>query len=77
MIGEKIIAVRKDANGEITKIKTHTGRVLSIEEAIRHAKNGGFDSITDLDPQGNWYISNSAGDGQPVNGGNLTILPEF
>ncbi|MFC4768453.1 DUF3892 domain-containing protein [Effusibacillus consociatus] len=77
MIGEKIIAIQKDANGNIAKVKTHTGRILTIEEAMVQANNGGFDSITSLDPQGNWYIASSAGDGQPETGGNLTILPEF
>lgn len=77
MFGEKIVAIQKDGNGNIAKVKTHTGRVLSIQEAMQQAKNGGFDSITSLDPQGNWFIANSAGDGQPEKGGNLTILPEF
>ncbi|GAX89121.1 DUF3892 domain-containing protein [Effusibacillus lacus] len=77
MIGEKIVAIQKDENGNITQVKTHTGRVLSIEEAIQQAENGGFDSIDKIDKHGNWYMKASAGDAQPEQGGNLSILPEF
>jgi hypothetical protein len=77
MLGEKIVAIRKDGNGNIMEVKTHTGRILTIDQAIRQAEQGGFDSITSLDREGNWYIANSAGDGEPEQGGNLTILPEF
>lgn len=77
MIGEKIIAVRKDENGRISQIKTHTGRILTMEQAMRQAAEGGFDSLTAIDREGNWYIANSAGDGEPEIGGNLSVLPEF
>ncbi|BCJ87499.1 DUF3892 domain-containing protein [Effusibacillus dendaii] len=77
MIGEKIVAIQKDDAGNISKIKTHTGRILGIEEAKRFAAKGGFDSLTSIDEEGNWYIERSAGDGKPEIGGNLTILPEF
>lgn len=77
MIGHKIVGVRKDAVGNIVQIKTNTGRILDIQEAMNLAQQGGFDSLTSIDPAGNWYIENSAGDGQPEMGGNLTILPDF
>ncbi|WP_018131423.1 DUF3892 domain-containing protein [Effusibacillus pohliae] len=77
MLGEKIVAVRKDANGNITQVKTHTGRILTIEQAMQQAAAGGFDSLNAIDRQGNWYMANSAGDGEPEQGCNLSILPEF
>lgn len=77
MIGEKIVAIRRDEQGNITHIRTHLGHVLTLEEAVAQAKQGGFDSITSLDSQGNWTIARDARDGEPVTGGNLTILPEF
>lgn len=77
MFGEKIVAIRKDEQGNIVQVKTHTGRILSIEDAMDQARQGGFDSLTAIDAQGNWSIADGAGDGEPEQGGNLTILPEF
>lgn len=76
-MGEKIIAVQKDANGDIAEVMTHTGRVISIEQAMKEAAEGQFDSITALDKEGNWYINSSSGDGQPESGSNLDMLPSF
>jgi hypothetical protein len=76
-MGEKIIAVKKDQNGDIAEVMTHTGRVISIEQAMKEAAEGKFDSITSLDKEGNWTIANSAGDGQPESGNNLDMLPSF
>lgn len=75
--GEKIIAIRRDENGDIQMVKNHTGRVLSIEQAMEEAKEGRFDSLNAIDKEGNWFINSSAGDGMPERGGNLDILPEF
>lgn len=77
MMREKIIAVDKDANGDIAQVLTHTGRILSIEQAIREARSGNFDSIDAIDKEGHWYIGSSTGDGQPERGGNLDILPSI
>jgi hypothetical protein len=76
-MGEKIIAVQKDGNGDIAEVMTHTGRVISIEQAMKEAVEGRFDSITALDKEGNWYINSSTGDGQPESGSNLDMLPSF
>ncbi|MGZ4164056.1 MAG: DUF3892 domain-containing protein [Tumebacillaceae bacterium] len=76
-MGEKIIAVQKDQNGDIAEVMTHTGRVISIEQAMKEAADGKFDSITALDKEGNWYINSSTGDGQPEAGSNLDMLPSF
>lgn len=76
-MGEKIIAVQKDQNGDIAEVMTHTGRVISIEQAIEEARAGQFDSITALDKEGNWYIASSTGDGEPEYGSNLDALPSF
>lgn len=74
---EKIIAIQKDQNGDIAEIMTHTGRVMSIQEAMEAARAGFFDSITAIDKEGNWYIESSTGDGQPEYGSNLDTLPSF
>jgi Protein of unknown function (DUF3892) len=76
-MGEKIIAVRKDHNGDIAEVMTHAGRVISIEHAMQEARQGKFDSIDALDQEGNWYIQSSTGDGEPESGGNLDMLPSF
>jgi hypothetical protein len=76
-MGEKIIAVKKDGNGDIAEVMTHTGRVLSIEQAMQEAREGKFDSITAIDKEGHWLIESSAGDGQPEFGSNLDMLPSF
>ncbi|TCP52211.1 uncharacterized protein DUF3892 [Tumebacillus sp. BK434] len=76
-MGEKIIAVNKDQNGDIAEVMTHTGRVISIQQAMQEAAEGKFDSITSLDKEGNWTIANSTGDGQPETGNNLDMLPSF
>jgi hypothetical protein len=75
--GEKIIAIRKDENGDIKMIKTHTGRIVPIEQAIQEAREGRYDSLHAIDKEGNWYIRHSAGTDAPEWGGNLDILPEF
>lgn len=76
-MGEKIIAIEKDQNGDISQVMTHTGRTLPIDQAIQEANQGQFDTITALDKEGNWYIQSSTGTGQPEHGGNLDILPSF
>lgn len=76
-MGEKIIAVKKDQNGDIAEVMTHTGRTMSIQQAMQEAQQGNFDSITAIDKEGNWYIQSSTGDGQPEYGSNLDMLPSF
>ncbi len=76
-MGEKIIAVKKDQNGDIAEVMTHTGRTMSIEQAIQEAKDGKFDSLSAIDKEGNWYIESSTGDGQMEYGSNLDMLPSF
>jgi hypothetical protein len=76
-MGEKIIAVKKDQNGDIAEVMTHTGRVMAIEQAMQEAREGKFDSITAIDQEGHWYIESSTGTGLPERGGNLDILPSF
>ena len=77
MMREKIIAINKDINGDISEVMTHTGRRLSITQAIQEAREGKFDSIDVIDKEGHWYIQSSTGDGQPEFGGNLDILPSI
>jgi hypothetical protein len=64
-VGEKIIAITDDGN------------ILSINEIQKLARDGGVDSITSLDKEGNWTIQDSAATGETVYGSNLDQLPEF
>jgi hypothetical protein len=76
-MGEKIVAIKKDQNGDIAYVKTDDGAILSIEEAQVLAREGKIDSLASLDKEGNWTILYSAGNGETVTGNNLDQLPEF
>jgi hypothetical protein len=76
-MGEKIVAIKKDQNGDIAYVKTDDGAILSIEEAQVLAREGKIDSLASLDKEGNWTILDSAGNGETVTGNNLDQLPEF
>ncbi|UOF91738.1 DUF3892 domain-containing protein [Fodinisporobacter ferrooxydans] len=76
-MSEKIIAIRKDGNGDIAYIKTESGKILSIEEVRQLANQGLIDSIDDLNKEGDWVIEQSAGTGERVEGHNLDMLPKF
>ncbi|MCF6092860.1 hypothetical protein L1765_02465 [Microaerobacter geothermalis] len=73
-MGVKLVAVRKDTLGNITHFLTNTGKVISINQAVKMAHDGQVDSITDLHADGTWSIQMSD---ETVEGSNLTFLPEF
>lgn len=43
---EQLIAVHKNANGEIISFKTSNGRIISYRKALMEAENGQFSDIS-------------------------------
>ncbi|MBO8173314.1 MAG: hypothetical protein H0Z33_15705 [Bacillaceae bacterium] len=70
----KLIAVRKNDQGEITHFLTDHHRVISFAEAKRMVEEGKIDSLTDIRADGTWMIDDR---GQHLSGTNLDDLPEF
>lgn len=76
-MGDKIVGIRKNADGYISMVRLNNGRVLAIEEARQLAMQGGIDSLSTIDSEGNWWITDVADDAGEISGHNLGILPEF
>lgn len=73
-MGEKIIAVRKNGDGDITAIKTDSGRELNYDQALAEAKNGNLEHVDVFHKYGR-DILRSEPDGIKEN--NLDNLPTF
>jgi hypothetical protein len=71
---EKIVAVRKNEDGNITAIKTNTGRILEYNQAIMEAKAGSLAHVDVFFKYGR-DILRSEPDGIKEN--NLDQLPLF
>lgn len=76
-MGDKIVGIRKNVDGYITMVRMNNGRVLSIDDARQLAIQGGIDSLSTIDSEGNWWIADVDGEAGEVVGNNLDILPEF
>lgn len=70
----KLIAVKKNEQGQITHFKLDSGQVVSLEEAQTMAHQGQIDSISDLHSDGSWTIDDEL---QHAEGSNLGHLPDF
>lgn len=70
----KLVAVRKDKQGNITHFLTDTEEIITAEQAETMAKEGEFASITELHQDGTWIIDDAT---QHLEGHNLGDLPEF
>lgn len=70
----KLVAVKKDAAGNITHFLTDRDTVLTYSEAEQLVRNGEVDSLTELHADGSWVIDDAS---QQVEGINLGDLPEF
>ncbi|TCP53365.1 uncharacterized protein DUF3892 [Tumebacillus sp. BK434] len=73
-MGEKIVAVQKNGDGDITAVKTDTGRVLQYDQAITEAKSGNLEHVDVFQKYGR-DILRSEPDGIKEN--NLDNLPQF
>jgi hypothetical protein len=71
---EKIVAVRKNGDGDITAIKTDAGRELNYPQAIAEAKAGHLEHVDVFQKYGR-DILRSEPDGIKEN--NLDNLPQF
>lgn len=71
---EKIVAVRKNGDGDIMAIKTETGRELDYPQAISEAKSGNLAHVDVYERYGR-EILRSEPDGIKEN--NLDNLPQF
>lgn len=70
----KLVAVRKDAEGNITHFLTDRDTVITFSEAQTLAENGQINSITSIQPNGVWLIEE---EDHIMRGENLGDLPEF
>ncbi|RKD25091.1 hypothetical protein BEP19_04535 [Ammoniphilus oxalaticus] len=70
----KLVAVRKDAEGNITHFLTDRDTVITLSEAIALVENDQINSITSLKADGTWLIDEY---GQYEQGQNLADLPGF
>ena len=68
---KKIVALAKE-NGRITGYQLSDGRVLSKEEGIREARNGGISGVGVSERKGNEYLKSLPDDNS---GNNLSNLP--
>ena len=73
-MSEKIVAVRKNGDGDISMIQTETGRVLDYQQAIAEARNGNLAHV-DVYTRYGRDILRSEPDGIKEN--NLDNLPTF
>ena len=73
-MAEKIVAVRKNGDGDITAVKTDQGRELEYSQAIAEAKAGNLEHVDVYERYGR-DILRSEPDGIKEN--NLDNLPQF
>ena len=73
-MGEQIVAVRKNGDGDITAVKTSSGRELNYQQALAEAKSGNLEHV-DVFQRWGRDILRSEPDGIKEN--NLDNLPGF
>ncbi len=73
-MAEKIVAVRKNGDGDITAVKTDSGRELEYSQAVSEAKAGNLEHVDVYQRYGR-DILRSEPDGTKEN--NLDNLPGF
>jgi hypothetical protein len=67
---EKIVAVRKNENGEITAVRTEAGRELDYESTLNEAKVEHIDGIRAFNKNGRYYLTSDPD-------GYIDSLPSF
>jgi len=70
---EKVVAVNKDPDGNILAVKTDSGQVYRLEQAIQQVENGNLTGIQIGERNGRQYLKAEAG--TPEN--NFGDLPEY
>lgn len=72
---ETFIAVQRNGDGNLTRFKTSSGRILDYEDALREVNAGAIAGVNIFKGKdGEMYIRGDA-DGDPTN--NLDALPTF
>ncbi|AZK46945.1 MULTISPECIES: DUF3892 domain-containing protein [Paenibacillus] len=72
---ETFIAVQRNGDGNLTRFKTSSGRILNYEDALREVNAGAIAGVNIFKGKdGEMYIRGDA-DGDPSN--NLDALPTF
>ncbi|WHX47601.1 DUF3892 domain-containing protein [Paenibacillus woosongensis] len=72
---ETFIAVQRNGDGNLTRFKTSSGRILDYEDALREVNAGAISGVNIFKGKdGEMYIRGDA-DGDPTN--NLDALPTF
>lgn len=73
-MAEKIVAVRKNGDGDITGIKTDSGRELNYDQAIAEAKSGNLEHV---DVFHRWGRDTLRSEPDGIKENNLDNLPGF
>lgn len=71
----KIVAVRKNDDGDLTNVQFSDGTAVSIEQAIHMAQNGEIEHVNVFEGRDGHLHIRSNPDGDPTN--NLDNLPTF
>lgn len=72
---ERIVAVQKNGDGDLTAFKTTSGRVLDYATALQEVQSGHIAGVNTFKGRdGEFYVRGDA-DGDPTN--NLDQLPSF
>ncbi|OQM45873.1 DUF3892 domain-containing protein [Anoxybacillus sp. PDR2] len=75
VMSEKVVAVRKNGDGDIVELKLSSGRIVDYKQAQVMAQNGEIEGVnTFRGKDGDWHLRSNA-DGDPSN--NLDNLPTF
>ena len=74
-MAERFVAVRKNDDGDIVKLKTSGGKVVDYKQAQQMAKNGEAEGVNVFKGRDGEEHLRSNADGDPTN--NLDQLPTF
>ncbi len=72
---ERIVAVQKNGDGDLTSFKTENGRILAYDEAIAEAGQGKLAGVNVFKGRDGGHYLRGDADGDPTN--NLDNLPVF
>ncbi|MCM3746216.1 DUF3892 domain-containing protein [Paenibacillus pasadenensis] len=72
---ERIVAVQKNGDGDLTAFKTESGRVLAYDQAINEAGQGMLAGVNVFKGKDGGHYLRGDADGDPTN--NLDQLPIF
>ena len=74
-MGDKIVAVRKNSDGDIVELKTNSGKIVDYKSAQQMAQSGEIEGVNVFKGRDGEPHLRSNADGDPTN--NLDQLPTF